>query len=509
MSKSFDLSPHESSAEPQAPVSAHAVAQANFRQALALTQQGDLAGAERICRQILQQQPNNFSAVHLLGEIALRAGQMERAIELFDRSIALRPDFAEAYSDRGMTLRKLKRFADAVASYDKAIALRPDFAMAYNNRANALLDMDEPLEALASCDRAIALNPGLVIAHYNRGNALDALKRPEEALPSFERAIELKPDFAEANWNKALCLLLMGRFEQGWPFYEWRKWRTEPVATQTFPEPIWLGKEDIAGKTLFLWWEQGLGDTIQFCRYAPLAEARGAKVILSVQHPLQKLLAQISPTIAINGPNDVPSVFDYHCPLLSLPLAFGTALATIPAQQQYLKADEQLCAAWAARLLPKTRPRIGLVWSGRPEHKNDRNRSMELRQLLPILSDGADWICLQNEIRPMDLAVLQQHGGVKYFGNELKDFSDTAALLDSTDLVITVDTSVAHLAGAMGKPVWILLPYNPDWRWLLDRADSPWYPSARLFRQPQLADWAGVVNQVGNELKAMGVALVR
>ena len=235
MAKLNDPHPLEGYAEPQAPASASAVLQANFTQATAFCRHGNFADAERICGEILHQQPNHFAAVHLLGEIALRTQRMERAVELFEKAIALKPDFAEAHSDLGMALRKLKRFADAVASYDKAIALKPDFAMAFNNRANTLLDMDRPPEALASCDKAIALNPGLVIAHYNRGNALEALKRPEEALASFERAIELRPNFAEANWNKALCLLLLGRFEQGLPLYEWRKWRAEPAATSHFP----------------------------------------------------------------------------------------------------------------------------------------------------------------------------------------------------------------------------------------------------------------------------------
>ena len=296
--------------------------------------------------------------------------------------------------------------------------------------------------------------------------------------------------------------MVLGRFEQGWRQYEWRKKRDEPVATRSFPQPLWLGEEDIAGKTLFIWWEQGYGDTIQFCRYAKLVEARGAKVIMSVQQPLRGLLKQISPTIEIINADEVPADFDYHCPLLSLPLAFGTTLATIPGQQQYLKADEDLRVAWAARLPPKTKPRIGLVWSGRADHKNDRNRSMELQQLLPILGPDADWICLQNEVREKDLAVLRQFGRIAFFGDELRDFSDTAALLDLMDLVVTVDTSVAHLAGAMGKPVWILLPYNPDWRWLLERDDSPWYPSARLFRQQQLGNWAGVVDQAKDQIAA-------
>jgi tetratricopeptide (TPR) repeat protein len=447
--------------------------------------------------------PDFVAAYNDLGIALSNVKRTAEALANYDQAIALKPDFAEAYSNRGMLLGALKRPADALTSYDQAIALNPNFAMAYNNRCNALLDLNRPAEALASCDKAIALNPGLAIAYYNRGNALQDLRRYADALASYDQAIALVPDFAEANWNKSLCLLLMGRFEQGWRQYEWRKRRDEPVATRTFPQPFWLGDQDLAGKTLFIWWEQGLGDTLQFFRYATLAQARGAKVIFSVQQSLFELLKQIGPSIEIIGENDVPNNFDYHCPLLSLPLALGTTLETVPAQQQYLKADENLRRAWAARLPAKTKPRIGLVWSGRPDHKNDHNRSIELEQFRPILSPDADWVCLQKEIREKDLAVLQHFGRVAFFGDELRDFSDTAALLDLMDLVITVDTGVAHLAGAMGKPVWILLPYNPDWRWLLDRHDSPWYPSARLFRQQQIGNWTGVIDQVKDQLRSL------
>ena len=495
--------PEPGDAQPLVQAPPASALQAGFAQASALHRQGKLAEAEAICREVLRQLPNHFGALHLLGLIALETRHLKQAVELFGRAIALKPDFAEAYSDRGMTLRKLKRFEDALASYDRAIALKPDFAMAYNNRANTLLDLRRPAEALASCDKAIALKPDLAIAYYNRGNALQDLKRPEEALSSYDKAIALKPDLVEANWNKSLCLLVLGRFEQGWRLYEWRKKRDEPVATRTFPQPLWLGEQDIAGKTLFIWWEQGFGDTIEFCRYGKLAEARGAKVIMSVQRPLRELVKQISPTIEFIGEDEVPSEFDFHCPLLSLPLAFGTTLATIPVQQSYLKADDELRARWAARLPPKTKPRIGFVWSRKAEHKNDHNRTIELRQLLPILGAEADWISLQNEIREKDLAVLREFGRIAYFGAELRDFSDTAALLDLMDLVISVDTSVAHLAGAMGKPVWVLLPYKPDWRWPPDRDDSPWYPSARQFRQQQLGDWSGIIDRVGKELRSV------
>jgi tetratricopeptide (TPR) repeat protein len=425
------------------------------------------------------------------------------ALASYDKAIALKPDYAEAYNNRGLTPEDLKRHEDAVASYDKAIALKPDYAEAYNNRGLALADLRRTEEALASYDKAIALKSDFAEAYNNRGVALADVKPADDAIASYGKAIALKSDFAEAYWNQSLCLLQMGRFEQGWRLYEWRKKRDQPTAARIFPQPLWLGEKNIGGKTLFLHWEQGFGDTIQFCRYARLLEARGAEVIMSVQPPLRGLLKQIGPTIQIIGPDQVPADFDYHCPLLSLPLAFGTTLESIPAEPQYLKADDELRAAWSARLPPKTKPRIGVVWSGSIGHKNDRNRSIELEQLLPIFNPAAEWICLQNEVREKDAAALRQDGRIVFLGDDLRDFSDTAALLDLMDLVITVDTSVAHLAGAMGKPVWILLPYNSDWRWLLDREDSPWYPSARLFRQQQFGNWQGVIDRVKGELQSM------
>ena len=424
------------------------------------------------------------------------------AIASYDKAIALKPDYADAHYNRGNALMDLKRLVEALTSYDKAIALKPEFAGAHSNRGNALRDLQRPAEALASYDKAIALKPDFAEAYSNRGNALKDLKRPAEALASYDKAIALKPDFADAHWNQSLCLLLMGHFEQGLRQYEWRKKLNEPMAVRSCPRPVWLGDENIAGKTLFIYWEQGFGDTIQFSRYAKLVEARGAKVIMSVQQPLCGLLKQISPTIQILKPNEEPTEFDYHCPLLSLPLALGTTLETIPAEQQYIKSDEELRSVWSARLPPKTKPRIGVVWSGSATNKRDHYRSMELQQFLAIFSPDAEWICLQKDIREKDFALLRQFGRIAFFGDDLRDFSDTAALLDLMDLVITIDTSVAHLAGAMGKPVWILLPYNPDWRWLLDRNDSPWYPSARLFRQQQIGNWATVTDQVKNELRS-------
>jgi len=324
------------------------------------------------------------------------------------------------------------------------------------------------------------------------------------ALGSYDKAIALKPNYADAHWNQSLCLLQMGQFERGWRQYEWRKKRAEPHSSvRSYPQPLWLGDEDIAGKILFVYWEQGLGDPIQFYRYAKLAETCGAKIVLSVQRPLVELLKQNSPTIQIINENEVPTDFDYHCPLLSLPLALRTTLETIPAQHHYIKANDGLRSAWSTRLPLKTKPIIGVVWSGTASNRILRDRSIVLKKFLAICSMDAHWIGLQKEIGEEDLAALRKDGRIAFFGDDLKDFCDTAALLDLMDMVITIDTSVAHLAGAMGKPVWILLPYNADWRWLLDRNDTPWYPCARLFRQQEIANWTGVIDQVKSELRSV------
>ena len=423
------------------------------------------------------------------------------ALLAYDRAIALKPVFAEAHSSRGNILQDLRHLEEALASHDRAIALKPDFPEAYSNRSNALMYLMRPAQALVSCDRAIALKPDFSEAYNNRGNILQDLRRFEEALVAYDRAIALKPDYVEAHNNKSFLLLLLGRFEQGWREHEWRKRRLDgPIAADSYSQPLWLGEENIAGKTIFIWCEQGFGDTIQFCRYAKLLEARGAKVIMSVQQPLLGLLKDISPTIEVIDPSHNLTDFDYHCPLMSLPLAFGTTLETIPVGPPYIRADEELRAAWAARLPSKIKPRIGVIWSGSTTH-NIYNRSMPLETFLALLSPDADWICLQKELSEEDVLLRRQDGRVAFFGDDLRDFSDTAALLDLMDLVITIDTSVAHLAGAMGKPVWILLPYSADWRWLLDRTDSPWYPSARLFRQREIGNWAAHIEEVKNEVR--------
>ncbi len=345
-------------------------------------------------------------------------------------------------------------------------------------------------------------SPNSVDTFYNRGNVLKELNRPDDALASYGKAIALQPDHAEAHWNESLLRLLSGDFARGWSKYEWR-WRSRALAFRhrNFLQPLWLGADPIQGKTILLHGEQGLGDTIQFCRYAPLVAARGAQVILEVDESLRELVTGLAGVSRCVAKGDSLPEFDLHCPLLSLPLAFGTRLETIPATTPYLRAPARAVASWEARLAETNRPRIGMVWSGDARHKEDRNRSIGLRTLLPLLGVPATFVSLQRDVRAVDAQLLHERDDMLHFGGDLRSFSDTAALISHLDLVITVDTSVAHLAGALHRPVWILLPFIPDWRWLLDREDSPWYPTARLFRQAASREWQGAVGHLHDALR--------
>ena len=479
--------------------------------------------------------PDYAEAHNGRGILFVNLNRPAEAIAGFDRAIALRPDYAEAHNNRGLVLQDLKRLDEALASFDKALALQPDNSRIHSNRGTTLHEAGRFQEALVSFDRAVALKIDYAEAHYNRGVVLQDLQRLDEALAAFDAAIALKPDyaaaynnrgvvlqdlrrldeavtsfeksialsggFAEAYVNQSYCFLLMGRFADGWRLHEWRKKTEVPVGNRSFPQPLWLGKEDVATKTVFVHSEQGLGDTIQFCRYGKLLVEQGAKVAMSVQDPLYPLLKGMSPGIRMLKRAEVPIEFDYHCPLMSLPLALGTLLENIPSEPAYLFADKQQGKTWEARLPSRTKLRVGIVWSGNKNQKNDRHRSIELTTLAPLFSADVQWISLQKELRAGDAPVLQGLPQITRLGEELADFSDTAALIDRLDLVIAVDTSVAHLAGAMGTPVWILLPYNSDWRWLCGREDSPWYPSARLFRQDKLGSWDAVVARVEAALR--------
>lgn len=446
-------------------------------------------------------QPGYAEAYNNRGNVLKELKRLEDAIASYDQAIALKENNAEAYNNRGVTLQEMKRWDAAIESFGLAIASRADFAEAYSNRGIVFKELNQPERAIECYDKAIALKPGYAEAHSNRGNALKELKLLDAALSSYDHAIALKPDYAEAHWNKSLALLLGGELKKGWQEYEWR-WQYDSFTSprRKFAQPLWLGKESLIGKSILIHCEQGLGDTIQFCRYAARVAELGARVVMEVPGILAGLLKGLEGVDewVVTG-NDLPD-FDFHCPLLSLPLAFATTLDNIPSAQAYLQAEPEKIKQWKNHLGPETRPRVGLAWSGRPDHKNDHNRSITLENLLPYLPSGLDYFSLQKEVRDTDLATLERQNLVKHYGDSLTDFTDTAALCALMDIVLCVDTSVAHLAGALGKPTWILLPFRPDWRWLLDRSDCPWYPSVHLYRQTNSRDWLGVFKQVREQL---------
>ncbi|MGH6725326.1 MAG: tetratricopeptide repeat protein [Pseudolabrys sp.] len=459
------------------------------------------AAAERLCEEIVADQPDFFEALYVLAIVQARQEKTEFALANFDRALALRPDYAVGHFNRGNTLQRIKRHEEALASYERAIELQPDFAMAHSNRGNIQQILGRFEMAMASYAKAIELQPDYAVAYYNRGNCLQQLKRFVEAVASYEQALALQPDFAPARLNQSLSRLVTGDFEPGWRGYEWRLDVESPGnSKRSFARPQWTGRQDISGKTIYLHAEQGLGDAILLCRYVPLIAARGARVVLEVSMPLVELMTTLAGSPQVIYRTDGPADYDLQCPLPSLPLAFGTRLATIPADVPYLRATPERVAQWRDRLGPKHRPRIGLAWSGEPTHPNDQNRSIALHALLPLLQTDATFVSLQKGVRAADAADLQARSDLVHFGDELKNFADTAALVANLDLVISIDSSVAHLAGALAKPVWVLLPYIPDWRWLLDRDDSPWYPTARLFRQDDSRAWPNVLGRLQSAL---------
>lgn len=482
-------------------------ADALFNHGSSLAALGRHEDAARSYRRALAADPKSAAALHNLGVALAQLGRFTDALDCYDRAIALKSNYPSAYNNRGAALAAIARIDEALASYERAIALRPDYAVAYNNRGIALWALERQAEALASCERAIALDPGYADAHYNRGNALRELQRHEEAAESYERAIALDPGNASAHWNLADSLLLQGDFARGWPEYEWRwKLGERRGAKRELDRPLWRGGEPLAGRTILLHAELGLGDTLQFCRYAPQVARLGARVVLEVQPALVSLLQGLEGVDEIVAAGRALPAFDLHCPLMSLALAFESHLGNIPHTVPYVRSDPARVAAWRARLGPARAPRVGIVWGGSRRLANDK-RSMALAQMLPLVRDWAEWVSLQQEVSEADAAWLASRDDIRHFGSDLHDFADTAALVEQMDLVLTVDTSVAHLAGAMGKPVWILLPHVPhDWRWLLERDDSVWYPSARLFRQRAARDWDGVVRRVSEELRRLLVA---
>jgi tetratricopeptide (TPR) repeat protein len=444
--------------------------------------------------------PNNYDAHNDLGGLLIGLGRHEEAAAAFKAAAKVNANAPAAFNNLGIALTHLKRFDEAIVALGRAVALSPGLAEPHNARANALRLLNRLDEALRDYDRAIALKPDYAEAHGNRGACLDDLARPEEALASYNRALALQPDHGDTHWNLAVNRLRAGDFETGWREAEWR-WKSTSLRLKhrPFEQPLWLGAEPIAGKTLLLHNEQGLGDAIQFCRYIPLLAQHGARVILEIDRTLKELLAGLAGVSHCLAKGEVLPDFDFHCPLSSLPLPFATTLDNIPPPVPHLSVPA--AKGWNLWLGASRRPWIGLVWSGNPDHANDHNRSIALQALSRLFEVEAQFVSLQKNARESDREFLRARADLLDAGPELESFADTAALVAQLDLVISVDTSVAHLAGSLGRPVWILLPHVADWRWLTGRADSPWYPSARLFRQAETRRWEPVIDELRHALQ--------
>ena len=446
---------------------------------------------------MLEQFPNSVVLYNISGVSNAGLMQFDAAIDSFKQALKIKPNYADAYYNMGNALKDKGDLDAAIDSYKQALKIKPDYAEAYNNMGVALKDKGDLEAAIESYKQALKIKPDYAEAYNNIGNVLKDQGDLEAAIDSYKQAINIKPDYAESYWNKSLLKLLIGEYLEGWKLYEWR-WKKEPQinSLRAYHQPLWLGDESIFHKTLLIYPEQGFGDYIQCIRYAALVEQLGAKVILEVPSELMTLCSTLKgqPILIENG-KPLPS-FDYHCPVMSLPLALKTTVETIPAQIPYLYADDQRKKRWNEKLGNKTVTRIGLVWSGSTTHKNDHNRSLLLNQLTSLLVLPVEFHSLQKEIREIDVKTLTYFSKIHQHQDDLLDFSDTAALIDEMDLVISVDTAVAHLSGAMGKKTFILLPYSPDYRWMLDRADSPWYPTATLFRQPSVGDWDSVIAEI-------------
>jgi tetratricopeptide (TPR) repeat protein len=460
-------------------------------------------------RHALELDPCHFDATWRSAVLLHQLGRLEEALLQCDACERLRPHHVETSRLRAVVLRGLKRFEDYLAGARRAQALDPGNAILCSHIADAFQLLDRFEESLQWLDRALALDPSLgsALVLENKATMLRKLHRFDELFALYDHILSIDPDNAKVEFSKANDHLLLGNFEAGWRGRQssWSKRNAQEFSSDR-PVPVWLGEESLAGKTILIHSDEGLGDAIQFTRYVPMLAAQGARVVLVVQDVLQSLLSTL-PGLSRCLPlsNALTPPVQFRCPVMSLPLAFRTTLDTIPPPVR-LSPPMDRVRLWEERLGPRNRLRVGLVWSGSTIHPNDRSRSIALQSLTPFLDVDATFVSLQKDPRPDDRAVLLERAEIVDLTEHLTDFCETAALVSCLDLVITVDTSTAHLAATMGCPTWIMLPHTPDYRWMLNREDSPWYPSARLFRQTEMREYAGVIGRVRAELLAVAAS---
>lgn len=481
-------------------------AEAYNNMAVALHSQGDLSGAVDKCRQALAAKPDYAEAYSTMGFSLRMQGKYDEAIESYTRAVRLRPDFAEAYNQLGVVLNIQGRGDEAIENYRRALRLDADYGEVYNNLGIVLKWRGQLDEAVANYRQALRLEPDFVEAYYNLANALRDLGRCDEAIENYKQAIRLKPDYTGAHWNLAHAYLLAGRFEEGWKGYT--RWRYADRNIDYYPHrydaPCWDGSEFV-GKRLFVHYEQGFGDNIQFLRYLPMAKARGGMVIYEARRPMLGLLRGFAGIdVLIEAKTTRPQIdFDFYAPLLDMPQIFGTTLETIPADVPYIYADPAKVQYWSAKLAgPEFK--VGVIWAGRPTHGNDHNRSCRLERFAVLAGiEGVRLYGLQKGAGAEQVEEMSDKMGIMNIGAQFEDFADMAGAIENLDLVVSVDTAGLHLAGAMGKPIWALLPFAPDWRWMLHRQGSPWYPTMRLFRQKKWGWWEEVFQRVAEELRIL------
>jgi Tfp pilus assembly protein PilF len=465
-----------------------------------LIQSGNLAGAREFFRAITQAEPSFAQAWYLLGAVNQLQGNIPESMANYERVIRLDPNHVEALNNLGVALQSRGMVAEAAACLRIALGIKPDYAEAHSNLGNALKDQGNLDAAVACYQRAIQIDPSFFDAHNNLGNGLRAQGHLASSVSCYEQALRLKPEDPQIHLSRALSWLQMGDFKRGWAEYEWRL-QCKEYAIPAFEKPLWDGRS-LSGRTILLYADHGLGDTLQFIRYAPLVRERGGRVIVACQKKIARLIASCAGVeqIVVEG-SPIPE-FAVYAPLMSLPMIFGTTLSSVPANVPYLSADANEIIRWRAELGSSGGFKIGVIWQGNPQHRRDRERSFRLAELETLAqTPGVSLLSLQGIHGLEQLKDVERHFTVTSLGERMSDFMDIAAVMHSLDLVIAADTSLAHLAGALGVPVWVAVSFAPDWRWLQNRSDSPWYPSMRLFRQEKWAEWDAVFQRMTDELR--------
>ncbi len=468
-----------------------------------LIQAGDLPGARDHFRRLTEDEPSFVQAWYLLGSVNQLLGNITESLASYERVLRLDPNHVAALNNLGVALQSVGMPDESAASLRIAIRNKPDYAEAHSNLGNALKDQGDLEGAVACYRRAIEIDPNYFDAYNNLGNGLRAQGQLAESVRCYEKALELKPGNPQMHLNRALAWLQMGDFERGWPEYEWRLKCNEYAIRAVPPQPRWDGGP-LEGRTILLYADHGLGDTLQFIRYAPLVRERGGRVIVQCQQSIAGLVASCAgiDQVVVEG-SPLPE-FAVYAPLMSLPMIFGTTLSSVPAGAAYLTADAELISRWRARLGQPGAFKIGVAWQGNPRHRRDRERSFRLSKLETVAKiPGVELFSLQGIFGLEQLSEVEDRFVIDNLGERLADFREIAAVMQSLDLVIVPDTALAHLAGAVGVPVWVALAFAPDWRWLDERTDSPWYPSMRLFRQKRWGDWDEVFERMAKELRPL------